>query len=300
VGTGSKHVQGTLNANAVSTILPPSANLKANAFFPDFATGGTFISRSGESIYNGLQADVEHRFSGGFSLMANMTWSKCLGDARDMLDNNIGGYRAPYVQGVGIRSDYGLCDINVKRIVHVSGTYQLPFGKNHHWLNEGAASWIAGGWSTNWIFTSQDGQPLTIACSTTNAAGLGCNALKVPGVNPYAGSHNAQQFLNPAAFVNPPAATATSASPANLGGSPTQVTGPPYRGLNLSLFRQFPALGDTHFEFRAEVFNLSNTPNFAQPGNLNFTTPNTFASISSTRDNPNDPREIQLSMKYYF
>ena len=81
------------------------------------------------------------------------------------------------------------------------------------------------------ILTTQDGQPLTIACTTTNAAGLGCNALKVAGQNPYAGSHNAEQFLNPAAFANPPAATATSASAANLGGSPTQVTGPPYHRL---------------------------------------------------------------------
>jgi hypothetical protein len=204
------------------------------------------------------------------------------------------------VTGVGIRGDYGLCDINVQRIVHASGTYQLPFGKGQRWLNSSAASRIAGGWSSNAILTAQDGQPLTVPCSITTASGLGCNALKVAGVNPYAGSHNAKQFLNPNAFANPAAATASSATIASLGGTPTQVNGPPYRRLNLSLFRQFPASADTHFEFRAEVFNLTNTPNFAQPGNLAFTTPNTFASISSTRDNPNDPREIQLSLKYYF
>jgi hypothetical protein len=300
VGTTSRHVQGTINTNTVSSILPPSANLKANAFFPDFATGGTFIARSGKTDYNGLQLNAEHRFSHDFDLLANYTWSKCLGDTRDMLDNGIGSYRAPYVPGMGIGADYGLCDINVGRIVHVSGTDQLPFGKNQRWLQSGPAAWIAGGWSFNGILTAQDGQPLTVACTTTNAAGLGCNALKVAGQNPYAGSHNAKQFLNPAAFANPPAATATSASAANLGGSPTQVSGPPYRRLNLSLFRQFSAPWETYFEFRAEIFNLTNTPNFAQPGNLTFTTPNTFASISSTRDNPNDPREIQLSLKYYF
>jgi hypothetical protein len=172
--------------------------------------------------------------------------------------------------------------------------------KNQRWLTSGVGSWVAGGWSTNWIFTTQDGQPFTVACTTTNAAGLGCNALKVAGQNPYSGSHNAKQFLNPSAFANPAAATTTSATPANLGGAPSQVTGPPDRGLNMSLFRQFPAVGETHFEFRAEVFNLTNTPNLGQPGSLNFTTPNTFASISATRDNPSDPREIQLSMKYYF
>ena len=300
VGTVSRHVQVGINENTVGSILAPSANVKANSFFPDFATGGTFIARAGESNYNGLQINGEHRYSNGFSLLANFTLSKCLSDTRDMLDNGVGSYRAPYIAGMGIRADYGLCDIHVRRIVHVSGSYQLPFGKNQRWLTSGVGSWVAGGWSTNWIFTTQDGQPFTVACTTTNAAGLGCNALKVAGQNPYSGSHNAKQFLNPSAFANPAAATTTSATPANLGGAPSQVTGPPYRGLNMSLFRQFPAVGETHFEFRAEVFNLTNTPNLGQPGSLNFTTPNTFASISATRDNPSDPREIQLSMKYYF
>lgn len=68
----------------------------------------------------------------------------------------------------------------------------------------------------------------------------------------------------------------------------------------MSVFREFPAVSETRFEFRAEVFNLTNTPNLEQPGSLSFTTPNTFAQISATRDNPNDPRELQFSLKYYF
>jgi hypothetical protein len=300
VGTVSRHVQVGINTNTLNTILPPSANQKLSSFFPDFAVGGTFIARAGETNYNSLQVNAEHRFSHDFSLLANFTYSKCLGDTRDLLDNNVGSYRAPYVPGMGIRADYGLCDINARRIVHASGIYQLPFGKNQPYLHSGAGAWLAGGWSFNGILIAADGQPLTIACTTTNAAGLGCNALKVAGENPYAGHHNAAQFLNPSAFANAPVATSTSASIADLGGSPTQVSGPPYRRLNLSMFRQFPAPHETHFEFRAEVFNLTNTPNFAQPGSLNFTTPNTFASISATRDNPDDPREIQLSLKYYF
>jgi hypothetical protein len=301
IGTNSRHVQtGGIATNTVATILQPSANLKSSAFFPNFATGGTFIARAGQSNYNSLQVNAEHRFTRGFSFLANYTYSKCLGDTRDLLDNGVGNYRAPYVPAVGIAADYGLCDINTKHLVHVSGIYELPFGKGHSLLNSGAGSWIAGGWSVNAILTAQDGQPLTVACSVTTAAGLGCNALKVRGVSPYAGLHNAAQFLNPAAFANAPAATATSATLASLGGAPTQVSGPPFRKLNFSIFRQFPAFKETHFEFRAEVFNLTNTPNFSQPGSLTFTTPNTFASITSTRDNPDDPREIQLSLKYYF
>ncbi len=302
VGTNSRHLQTGEPSNTVGSILPPSANANTNSFFPGFATNGTFIARAAATNYNGVQVNVEHRFSEGFSLLANYTFSRCLGDARDMLDNGIGSYRAPYVPGMGISADYALCDIDVRQIAHVSGTYELPFGRNKQSLTSGAGAWVLGGWSTNWIFFTQDGQPFTIPCTTTNAAGLGCNALLVSGQNPYAGHHNAAQFLNPAAFANPPAATAASASPANLGGRPTQVTGPPFRRLNLSIVRQFPAMRETYFEFRAEAFNLTNTPNFGQPGTgtLNFTNTATFASISATRDNPNDPRELQFSLKYYF
>ncbi len=302
VGTNSRHLQVGEPSNTVNSILPPSANANTNSFFPGFATNGTFIARAAATNYNGIQVNVEHRFSEGFSLLANYTFSKCLGDARDMLDNGIGSYRAPYVPGMGISADYGLCDIDVRQIGHVSGIYELPFGRNKQFLTSGPGAWVLGGWSTNWILFTQDGQPLTVPCTSTNAAGLGCNALLVTGQNPYAGRHNAVQFLNPAAFQNPPAATATAASPVNLGGRPTQVTGPPFRRLNLSIVRQFPAVRETFFEFRAEAFNLTNTPNFAQPlaANLNFTNSATFASISATRDNPNDPRELQFSVKYYF
>jgi hypothetical protein len=292
VGSNSRHLQSSIGANTVGTILPPTANTKANSFFKDFAVGGNFISRAAATNYNSLQAGVEHRFSNGFSFLANFTYSKCLGTARDMLDNGIGGYRAPYVAGYGIGADYARCDIDVRRVLHTSGTYELPFGKNKRFLQSGIRSALAGGWSTNWIFTAQDGQPFSVACTTTTAAGLGCFAVKVPGQDLYAGKHNVSQFLNPNAFANP--------AIGSLGGSPAQVTGPPFRRLDLSVFRRFRLTESRYFEFRAESFNLTNTPNFGQPGSLNFTSPSTFAQISSTRDNPNDPREIQGSLKFYF
>ena len=292
VGSNAKHIQSSFSTNTVGTILAPTANTKSNSFFKDFAVGGNYNARNASQNYNSLQAGVEHRLSHGFSLLANFTYSKCLGTARDLLDNGVGGYRAPYVSGYGIGADYASCDIDVRRIFHTSGTYELPFGKGKRYATTGVARALAGGWSANWIFTAQDGQPLSVACTTTTAAGLGCFALKVPGQDPYAGAHNAKQFLNPAAFTNP--------AVGSLGGAPAQVSGPPFRRLDFSVFRRFSLSDVRYFEFRAESFNLTNTPNFAQPGSLNFTSPSTFAQISATRDNPNDPRELQASLKFYF
>src|SRR6202012_664016 len=59
IGTNSRHVQtGSINTNTVASVLSPSANLKSNAFFPSFATGGTFIARAGQSNYNSLQVNA--------------------------------------------------------------------------------------------------------------------------------------------------------------------------------------------------------------------------------------------------
>lgn len=292
VGSNSRHVQSSFSTNTVNQILAPTANVKNASFFPAFATGGNYNARAAATNYNSLQVGVERRFNNGLSFLGNFTWSKCLGTARDLLDNGVGGYRAPYVRGVGINADYALCDIDARRIVHASGSYELPFGKNKPFLQHGVASALAGGWSANWILTAQDGQPFSVSCTTTTAAGLGCFALKVPGQPLYSKSNRVQQFLNPAAFANP--------ATGSLGGPPAQVTGPAFRRLDLSVFRRFNVSESRYFEFRAESFNLTNTPNFGQPGSLNFTSPNTFAQISNTRDNPNDPRELQASLKFYY
>jgi hypothetical protein len=293
-GSVARHLQTPISTNTLSTILPATANAQTNSFFPDFARGGTFITPEGATNYNSVQVDITRRWGRELTLDANYTRSKCLGDARDQLDNDIGSYRAPYVQGAGIGFDYGLCDTDVRNIVHTSGVYELPFGKGHRLLTQGFGSAIAGGWSLQWIGVVQDGQPFTVACSVTTAAGLGCNALTVPGENPYAGAHNATHFLNAEAFANP-SSSATGLDV--LGGKPTQVTGPAYRRADISLFRELPVLEQLRLQLRAEAFNITNTPNFSAPGSLNFTAPSTFASITSTRDNS---RQLQFAAKLFW
>lgn len=293
-GSVSRHLQVPINTNTLNTILPAGANAQTNSFFPDFARGGAFLSPSASTNYNGLQLDVTRRWGHDLTLDANYTRSKCLGTGRDQLDNNIGSYRAPYVPGAGIGFDYALCDTDVRNIFHTSGVYELPLGASQRFLTQGIASKVAGGWSLQWIATVQDGQPFTVACSTTTAAGLGCNALKVPGQDPYAGPHNATHFLNADAFANP---SSSATGLAVLGGAPTQVTGPAYRKLDLSLFRKIALAEQVRLELRAEAFNITNTPNFSAPGNLNFTSPSTFASITSTRDNS---RQLQFAGKIYW
>ena len=115
------------------------------------------------------------------------------------------------------------------------------------------------------------------------------------------GNSSVAHFLNTAAFANPPAVTRigqTDITP--LGGSPTQVLGPAFRRLDLSLFKRFPINERVFVEFRAESFNTTNSPNFANPTLLNFLDATSFGRITTTRDAPNDPREIQFGLKLYW
>jgi hypothetical protein len=153
----------------------------------------------------------------------------------------------------------------------------------------------------NWILTLNDGQPVTINCVTPGAAGVGCYAVLVPGQNRYAGKHNVDQWMNPAAFTDPPPATTigqTDFSP--LGGYITPIIAPGFHRMDWSLFKDFNTSETTHLEFRAEFFNLTNHPNFAAPSQRNYKDTAHFGQITSTIDSPNDPRQIQFALKFYF
>jgi hypothetical protein len=254
------------------------------------------------SNFNAFQANLEQRFARGLSFLTNFAWQKALTDSRDPLEADIGAYRAPYLPGFGIGADKALADFNVRRIFHLSGTYELPYGhgKAFGGSANGVQQALLGGWSTNFIATAQDGQPFTVGCAIATNSGLGCNANLAPGVSPYANSSVAH-FVNAAAFVNPPAVAAIGQSSlAPLGGRPTQVTGPPFRRIDISFFKRFNFTERINAEFRSEIFNITNTPNFSNPTSLTFTNTTNFGQITSTRDSPNDPREIQFALKIYY
>jgi len=315
VGTGSRHLVTTIGYNTTTRILPPGLNLKNYIPFPDFANGSMSQRQSwGNSNYNGLQITYQKRFSNGLSALANYTWSKCRTDARQPLINNIGNYRAPLLPNFGIRADYGLCDIDATNLVHFSSTYELPVGKGKMLLKNASSAVDAavGGWSVNALGTLQTGPPFTIPCPVSTTTGFGCNAFMVPGQDLYGGLHNVDQWMNPAAFAQPPSATVvgqTDYTP--LGGAPTQVRGPGFHRADVSLFKNFRIGENSRLEFRAECFNITNTPQFGipgftgpgltpTPGVLDFTNTRNFGRITSVRGGANDQRQIQLALKLFF
>lgn len=304
IGNNSLHQETGPGLNEDSVILPPGQNPQNFVPFPDFSRGGSYITTEGNGYYKALQATFERRFSAGLDLLANYTYSECRTDQANLLGvGNSPGFRAPYLPGFGIQGDYARCGDASPNIVHISGIYQLPIGKGRRFASSasGVVDQVIGGWSMNAILTLQDGFPFSIGCPIGTTANFGCDALLVPGQNMYAGPHNVNQWLNPAAFANPPVAAAIGQGDyAPLGGAPTQFLSPGFHRLDVSLFKQFKTSERTHLEFRAEFFNLTNTPQFANPAFTDFTNTASFGQINSLRDGANDPRQIQFAMKFYF
>jgi hypothetical protein len=304
VGNMVHHLGAYIQVNRQSIILPLGVNPTPYLPFPDLSPSSTFTTFAGNSSYRGLQTTYEHRFAHGLELLANFTYSKCLSDARDFLNGtSLTAYRAATLTGFGIHGDYSPCDYDVPKVLHVSGTYDLPVGTGRQFLGHMNAlgNAVIGGWSINGILTAEDGQPGTIPCASSTSSNFGCNANVVAGANIYGGQHNQNQWLNPAAFATPPAATSigqTDYSP--LGSAPGQYFGPPFHRLDFSVFKNFNITERVYVQFRSEFFNLTNTPNFSNPSNTNYLIPATFGRITSTVDGNNDQREIQFALKVYF
>jgi hypothetical protein len=292
----------------------------------------------GDSVYNGLQAKLEQQFANGLSFLLAYTYSKTLSDAGDLLNGGSnGGYRAPDVPGYGVKFDRGLADFDLRQVLHFSGGYQLPFGKDKRFMNHAGklVDAVAGGWSAQWIATLQGGQPITLTCPNSTTSGTNCNDINVPGQSQKLGIFKDANglpnwFGNPAAFQQPcqlgtngapivdsPPGCIPSGNGINiLGGYSTTTHGPGYHKLDFSAFKGFQLTERFSLQFRAEFFNILNHPNFNAPGfggngvvsisnstnfnNVSSSGHTNFGEIGSTRDGAFSSRQIQFALKLYY
>ncbi len=299
VGTQGRHLDNLGYNNSPTQILPKSVNPQNYIPFPAFARNSTYETTNASSSYNSLQTTYEHQMSAGLYLLGNYTCSKCLSNQHTQAEQNQ-QYRAEWLPGFGIAKDYGLCDTDATNLVHVAGSYALPFGRGRVFLSNSnrAVDAALGGWIVNFIYSYQSGQPFTVTCPVATTSDFGCFANTVKGQNPYAGPHNYTQWLNPAAFAQPPQAIQigqTDYSP--LGGGPQQVRGPGYKNLDASILKDFTFTDSFRLQFRAEAFDVTNTPQFTQPSQLNFTTTK-FSQITGQRNNQG--RVMQLALKLFY
>jgi len=333
--TDGSSLQILSSLNNVTQILPQGASTTNAVPFPDFAHGTSYAIPQGRSIYNGLQTKLEQQFAHNLTYLVAYTYSKTLSDAADQLNGLAGGgYRAPSVPGLGPSFDWTLANFDLRNVFHASGSYLLPIGKDQKFMHDAGkfANAVFGGWSANWIYVLQGGQPVALNCPTGTTSGTGCDVIRVPGqdeklgirISTAEGSKGKPYwFGNPAAYTQPckmvlsggavvpdpssvPGCVPRSGAGA-LGNAPATTTGPGYNQLDLSAFKAFQLSERFSMQFRAEFFNVLNHPNFNAPGfggngvqaignSTNYTNPN-FGQIGSTRS---QSRQIQFALKLYY
>jgi hypothetical protein len=247
----------------------------------------------GHSTYHSFQSRLERRFSKGLSLTAAYTFSKLIDDAGAVFDAAILTGPAAVFQSADSFNRRLEKDESTGSIPHVfssSFVWELPVGEGRRWSLSKWPNMLAGGWQLAGMLRLQSGSPLAVIQQTNlNAfAGFGIqrpNRVGDPELPP--DERSTARWFNTSAFT--PAAQYT------LGNSSRNpVVGPAYHALDVMLGKTFPIKEQVRAEFRAEAFNVTNTPSLMAP-NTSFRN-TAFGTITRAFD----PRVFEFVMKVHF
>lgn len=261
--------------------------------YPRFTTVTLYRNNIGHSTYHSFQSRVEKRFSRGLTFSAAYTFSKLIDDAGAVFDSAVltgpvANFQA--ADSFNKRLEKDVSTGNVPHILSSGFVYELPFGRGRaHPLN-GWRDVIAGGWQLAGIVRMQSGSPVAVTQATNlNAfAGFGIqrpNRIADPALP--SDLRTTGRYFNTAAFAQAPQFTIGSSSR-------NPVTGPGYRTADLMAGKTFTITERLRTEFRAEAFNVTNTPPLGNPngsfGNA------AFGSITTALD----PRVYEFVLKVHF
>ncbi len=222
-----------------------------------------------KSNYNAFNLRVEKRHRNGLNFLMNYTWQKNMeegGSGPSAFTQN--GGTSISLDTYNLSRETGLAPIDVAHIFNVSYGYELPWGPGKRWLNGNRmVGKVVGGWQVNGITTMRGGFPTDIR---TNRLPPIFNTFNVPDrvkgepIQVKSG-RGPDSFFNPAAFRVPGTTPSTTGAPIQLYGDSARrvARGPGSVNFDFSLFKQVSFSERIRLQFRAEAFNLTNTPTFS-------------------------------------
>jgi len=251
------------------------------------------------SKYNALQTQLTRHLKSAGMIGVTYTYSK----AMDYGDNDDSGLTWAWVPMY--RRNYALAGFDRTHNFEAYWNYRLPFGRGTSLANQGVAAAVASGWQLNGIFSRYSGTPFSVASSgsSVNAPGNSQTAQQIlPSVD-ILGGHgigaNGGSYFNPLAFA--PVTTV------NFGNSGRDILrGPGALVVNASLFRNFSLTERFKLQFRAEAFNLANTPQFGNPGaTVTSATFNADGSVKSLNGytqitSASNERQLRFALRFSF
>jgi hypothetical protein len=258
------------------------------------------VASDGESWYNSLQTSLTKRLSKGLQTLTSYTWSKTLDLNGDQFFGNSRGRVGSGDRNVK-KQGYGPADISRAHRLVFSYTYELPRLKNR----PGLFGKLAGGWSVSGVTLFQTGNMLTFLYTNgTNATGITTDRAQLaPGcthddlVTSGRTQDRLNKYFNDACFTTPPVIGSDGRATAFGNSGVSIATGPGQFNTDMSIVKKFLLGSDENrrMEFRAEFFNLFNTPQFSNPDSTFGSS--TFGQISSTSVNP---RFVQFALRLNF
>lgn len=282
VGTKGVKLRDEINVNQAR---PGAGPIPPRRPFPLFNDIAVTMFRANSS-YNGLQTTLERRLSKGLNLLFSYSWGHAIDDA--------GQFGGDHQDVLNLRADRGNAPFDVRHSAVASFNYELSFRGESR-----IARQVLGGWQTNGILRLSGGLPFTpnMATSTLNGSG-GQRANVVAGCDWRLENPTPLRWFDTGCFSAPAQFTF-----GNVGRN--SVTGPGTKQLDFSLFKNITLAqrADTpvRVQFRAEMFNVTNTPQFNQP---NSAIGNPQAGVINSAGSPpsfqRTSRQIQLALKFIF
>jgi hypothetical protein len=271
---GSHGVDSPAQYNLNAGVIPGAGTAGEPEFVAFKRTASTLLFWPGfSSSYNALQVKFDRRFNTGFLVTTAFTYAKGMSYQPDD-DGQIIFYVDP-------RRNYARNDFDRTFTFVQSYVYQLPFGQGRKWLTSGPASYILGGWGVSGILTVLSGTPFFVTANggSLNLPGTTQTANQVAPVTYPHGINVGNPWFSTSSFAQPTGVTFGSVGR-------NDMTGPGFFDLDLSLFKTFKITERIGLEIRAESFNFTNTPKFANPssngGSQDSLTSSTFGYVTST------------------
>jgi hypothetical protein len=249
--------------------------------YPRFTSVALFRNNIGNSSYNALQAKVEKRLSHRLTFTAAYTYSKLLDDASAVFSNTI--FTGPVLNtGVAdannLKGERSLSNGDIPQVFSAGWMYQIP------------RVWKISGWQIGGLVRVQAGDMVTVSLATNMLSSLGFGVQRpnlianpnTPAVRSVAQWFNTAAFQLPAAFM--------------LGNATRNpVRGPGLQNADLMIGKTFRVTEQVAIEFRAEVFNVSNTTPLNDP-NGTACCSGPFGSITTA----GNPRDFEFAAKVHF
>jgi hypothetical protein len=240
-------------------------------------------SSGANSIFHALQLLAEKRFSHGFSLSANYTWSKSIDPVSYATDLDGINVINPY----NVNAYRAVSDFNAPHRFVLNYLWQLPSP------SAGLKKTILGEWQTSAIWMWQSGFPLNISSGNDTSFSL-----------PTVGNDQAQLLCAPQYTSGSQTERIGSWFDTKCFGVPADNTfgnvgrntliGPGTFNLDFGAHKMFTLTERMKLQFRAELFNAFNHALLNNPDTT--VADGTFGRITSARA----PRTVQLALKLGF